>query len=260
MAFCKNCGERLDNGERFCTSCGTKVDDGDSLVVEVNENIEEQPPSQKVISAKKTVDLKTLKKGLKNIKKTVSELLFEDDSKDDEEIKKKKHKKEIRSIVIGLIVLLAISWIGNNLDLFGNSSEKKIFKQFETFSPTSYPDVSYVDAFALYFSDGEWNASQTEKGAVVEFNGKCFYNDRLADICVQFTLEGETGVVSYMDVNGQSFNMFAISNLMQEVFENAYQEKGLSLYNSDYDYSDPSNLYEGLDDIMNRAFYDTYYK
>lgn len=46
MAFCKNCGEKLDNGERFCTSCGTKVDDGDSLVVEVNENIVEQQPPQ----------------------------------------------------------------------------------------------------------------------------------------------------------------------------------------------------------------------
>lgn len=265
--FCPKCGKavlekELKNGTLNFSECDTKhvkdsigssecdaeVDDDESMVVEVNENVKEQQPPQKNI-----VDSRKLKEGLKNSKKIATELLFEDDPNDNEEVKKKKHKKEIRGIIIGLIVLVAISWIGNNLDIFSNSEvDNAVFQRFETYSPITYSEVSYVDAFSLYFDNIKWKTLKTDDGVdVVEFNGTCFINNQLANVCMQFSLDNGSCQVSYIDVDGEPGDLFDISKIIKAVFANAYQEKELSLYNSNYDYSD-------LSDSENVTMADTY--
>ncbi|MCD8000707.1 MAG: zinc ribbon domain-containing protein [Clostridiales bacterium] len=167
-----------------------------------------------------------------------------------------KNKKTILigGIIVGLTALATICWIGNNLDIFNNSTvENEVFQRFEIYSPIAYSEVSYVDAFSLYFDNIKWETIKTDDGIdVVEFNGTCYINGQLANVCMQFSLDNEGSCeVSYIDIDGEPGNLSDVSKIITAVFENAYQEKGLSLYNSNYDYSDPS-------DSENVTMVDTY--
>ena len=104
MAFCSNCGNRIEEGTRFCTSCGTPVNTGS---IDVEPAAQERAPQETVLPERPGNEAKKKKK---NNNALIAVLVF------------------LAAIVIGIMVL------GKSLtDELKNASGEPIPKELEAF-------------------------------------------------------------------------------------------------------------------------------
>ncbi len=89
-------------------------------------------------------------------------------------------------------------------------------------SPTSYPDITYDEAFSNFFSNRSWKYFESTDGKdVVEFNGDCLYSDVEVTATIQFVLNMDDGTfeLTYLAFNDVPQSMLFEYALITKVFE-----------------------------------------
>lgn len=103
--------------------------------------------------------------------------------------------------------------------------------------PERYPNISYADAFGDFFADRHWKYFRSTDGQdVVEFHGDCRYDDRTADVGLQFIIsyEDKTFELYAMDMDGEAQPTFLMYLLVMKVFEDyGGESQGTGGFNSD---------------------------
>ena len=89
-------------------------------------------------------------------------------------------------------------------------------------SPSSYPDVTYDEAFCNFFTNRSWNYFESNDGKdVVEFKGDCTYHDVEVTATMQFVLDMNEGTfeISYLAFNDVPQSLLIEYALITKVFE-----------------------------------------
>ena len=120
-------------------------------------------------------------------------------------MEKKKHPGKIIGLIAGGVVLLiviiviAASFMGGSDDMQGNSLDQETINKVRNFAPDGSNGVTFGQAYANFYSDPDWKSftSEQEK-TIVEFSGKCTYNDQTGDAYLQFVItDGGQVMISY---------------------------------------------------------------
>lgn len=118
-------------------------------------------------------------------------------------------------------------------------------------APSSYPQITYGEAFDDYFSDSDWQYFKSSSDRkVVEFHGKCMYGDKEAKLCFQFIIadDNETFSVEYLDIDGESQNMLTMGIALDSIFS-SYEESHGMISSDDAE----QNVDLGVDDTILNA-------
>ena len=88
------------------------------------------------------------------------------------------------------------------------------------------PKVPVGPAFDQFFTNGKWESFEAEdKSQVVEFNGKCTWEDEPAKAIIQFILHNNKSFeLGHVGINGVSLNRFASLAVVGKVLD-SYQPK-----------------------------------
>lgn len=132
-------------------------------------------------------------------------------------VEKAKQNKNKALILILFIVLISFVFCGCKLDSEDLSNQAKSIVQSENEfvlgvkggSPSTYPDITYEEAFGSFFGYPTWTYFQgTIDGDdalydIVEFTGNCMYNDIEVKALIQFTVnvDDETFDATYFSLN-----------------------------------------------------------
>ncbi len=136
-------------------------------------------------------------------------------------------KDSSKSGVFILIIALAVL-IGFVFFYFNDSSnlDKPFEDEHVTFvkngSPSSYPDITYDEAFSNFFANRSWNYFESTEGKdVVEFKGDCTYRDVEVTATIQFVLDMDDGTfeLSYLAFNDVPQSILIEYALITKVFE-----------------------------------------
>ena len=120
-------------------------------------------------------------------------------------MEKKKHPGKIIGLIAGGVVLLiviiviAASFMGGSDDMQGSSLDQETINKVRNFAPDGSNGVTFGQAYANFYSDPDWKSftSEQEK-TIVEFSGKCTYNDQTGDAYLQFVItDGGQVMISY---------------------------------------------------------------
>lgn len=155
-------------------------------------------------------------------------------------------KKKIMSVVLccslclGLCACDSDKVVDDIVDQAANAvqSEDEHVLAVKKGSNNAYPDVTYEEAFENFFGsptwkyfkgthegpddDGDGKPDYTEDNIdVVEFTGKCTYQDVEVKALIQFTLDedGETFDATYLAFNDVPQSMLMLHGLFEKVFE-----------------------------------------
>lgn len=135
--------------------------------------------------------------------------------------------------------------VANNVlsEVVGTSENENVLA-VKNGSPEAYPDITYGVAFKKYFGspkweyfkgvkegpddDGDGKADYTEEDIdIVEFKGKCLYQDVEVEALIQFTLNGDTFEATYLSYNDVPQSKIMLAALLQSVFNDEdLQEDG----------------------------------
>lgn len=102
-----------------------------------------------------------------------------------------------------------------------SSSAQRAMKIVHEGSFYQYPNTTVKDAFDSYFIDPEWEYFEsTNDNHVIEFKGKCYFNNELVEILVQFTVDvdNETFVVKYREKSGEIMSDDVFLDLLKSVY------------------------------------------
>lgn len=117
-----------------------------------------------------------------------------------------------QSAILGtLMVCLAL--------LIAGCGGDKYVEQVQKGTMDMAPNVEIGMAFDRYFSDKKWKSFvSSDKQRVVEFRGKCMWNNRPANFMVQFIIHSKVKFeMGAMQINGNGLNNFESINIMQKI-------------------------------------------
>ena len=83
------------------------------------------------------------------------------------------------------------------------------------------PEISFGEALEEFCSETEWKAFVSDKEReIVEFNGRCKYQGRQEEICLQFVLDMDEAsyLVDYLSLTGESQTKREKLDFLKEVF------------------------------------------
>ena len=120
-------------------------------------------------------------------------------------MEKKKHPGKIIGLIAGGVVLLiviiviAASFMGGSDDMQGSSLDQETINKVRNFAPDGSNGVTFGQAYANFYSDPDWKSFTSEQeNTIVEFSGKCTYNDQTGDAYLQFVItDGGQVMISY---------------------------------------------------------------
>ena len=86
-----------------------------------------------------------------------------------------------------------------------------------------YTNTTVGKAFDNFFENPKWTSFISESDEeIVEFTGKCLYDNVKVEVLMQFTLDKSTGrfSINYLSFNDVSQNKFMVEALIAAIFEN----------------------------------------
>ena len=97
--------------------------------------------------------------------------------------------------------------------------------------PVSYPEITYESAFDYFFGNPTWKYFEGTRNEsdtiydVVEFTGRCLYQETEVKALIQFTLndDGETFSPTYLSFNDVPQSELLLLSLIEKAFT-SYQE------------------------------------
>ncbi len=191
--FCSKCGKEIKEHARFCDGCGASVQ---------NEGTGESQPNQAMMQGNGAEETKTAK------------------------------KKSFFKCIAGFMIVLAVIIAGYFFVTNGVGENDKFVSMVKTGHPTSYPDITYGEAFGEFFAKPKWRHFTGEKGQeVVEFNGDCTYSDANVTMLFQFIVEEDedTFSIEYFDMNGvpqETYKLYVVLEKVFEEYEDNHQSSG----------------------------------
>ncbi len=130
-----------------------------------------------------------------------------------------------------IILLIALAILGcivylyfNPNTLINNIVEDEHITFVKNGSPSSYPHITYDEAFSNFFSNRAWSYFKSSDGKdVVEFEGNCIYSDVEVRATIQFVLDMDesTFELSYLAFNDVPQSLLIEYALITKVF-NSY--------------------------------------
>lgn len=126
----------------------------------------------------------------------------------------KKKKSKLISIIIGVFSLIVILGL---IGIFVVDNEYISKVKNGTFN--KYPDVIIGEAFDDFFGSPKWRYFISDDDLnIVEFTGKCTYDDVEVEALLQFTVyDDDSFELSYFSMNDISQNLLMISELIDKV-------------------------------------------
>ena len=118
------------------------------------------------------------------------------------------------AITVAVICIVAFFFLLNNL---GSSSTEQLVR---TGYYTSYPNVKIEDAFAQFFAEPKWSHfTSTDNRQIVEFKGKCQYDNKPANVLLQFTVDSSNNSfnLSAGSINDEPQNILVLNLLISNV-------------------------------------------
>jgi hypothetical protein len=105
--------------------------------------------------------------------------------------------------------------------VLGCGKDDKYVKTVKEGSMDMVSGVRIGKAFDKFFSDGKWKSFESKnKQRVVEFNGKCTWNDKPAVLMVQFILHDNNRFeMGALTINNVNMNRIDSVNILQKVLE-----------------------------------------
>lgn len=119
------------------------------------------------------------------------------------------------------VVLFVMIGIGTLTETDSMEESSPYVSMVKYGSPEVYPDITYEDAFNAFFGNPKWKYFKSDENQdVVEFHGKCIYQDAEVDATIQFVVdeESETFTMEYLGLNKISQNKLVMSSLIEKVF------------------------------------------
>ena len=172
---------------------------------------------------------------------------------------KKDNKKKIIGIVVGCVCLLIAAvlilvGIFSAIGKAGGSDE--YVDMVQEGSLYYFPDETVEEAFDNFFADPEWESFVSEDGdRIVEFNGTCEYYGEDENLCMQFTVDEETGEfeITYVDIAGESFGYDDLEYILDTIFADTQKADGTDKY---VDIVKEGSMYYFPDETVEEAFDD----
>lgn len=154
--------------------------------------------------------------------------------KEDGEINSIKDKPLVYMIkngIISIIVLIILVVLAKNIIGVGNRRivNQSLSNQYVKMVYDGHPDgysVTYGEAFEDFFSKPEWNHfTSSDHKEIVEFSGKCLYDEKDVDAYMQFEIIDNTSfTLSYLAFNNETQTY----QMINQVIENAFNDAGVS--------------------------------
>lgn len=129
------------------------------------------------------------------------------------------NKRMLQIAGIGILAIIMIVGLATN---FGGNKYVELVKNGTPISASAYSDVTYGEAFKNYFESPKWTDFKSEDGEnIVEFTGKCMYQDTKVDALLQFTISDDVKAftATYLSFNDISQNDLMIGILISDVFD-----------------------------------------
>ncbi|WP_251444041.1 hypothetical protein [Veillonella intestinalis] len=84
-----------------------------------------------------------------------------------------------------------------------------------------YPNIPIGEAFDDFFEDSKWESfTSDDNRIIVDFKGKCLYNDKKANVHMQFTLyNNQSFEVTYSSINDVPINILMHGGLIYKVMD-----------------------------------------
>lgn len=116
----------------------------------------------------------------------------------------KKSPAKIALIVVGIVVAVIValvvigSFMGGSDDMQGSSLNQEQIDHVCKFSPDGANGITYKQAYDHFYADSTWKYFESEDNEpVVEFSGRCTYDEKEGDAYLQFTLNASGDIVGY---------------------------------------------------------------
>lgn len=172
---------------------------------------------------------------------------------------KKDNKKKIIGIVVGCVCLvvaavLILSGALSAGEKAGGSD--KYVDMVQEGSLYYFPDETVEEAFDDFFADPEWKSFVSEDDdRIVEFNGTCEYYGKDENLCMQFTVDEETGEfeITYVDIAGESFGDEDLEYILDTIFSDSPKAGDTDKY---VDIVQEGSMYYFPDETVEDAFND----
>lgn len=118
--------------------------------------------------------------------------------------------KSLISAITTLVICCALFFV---LPLF--ISDNQYVRQVKGGHPNAYPNISYEEAFGLFYGSPSWSYMKGSNGSnIVTFAGQCQYEGKPANIILRFQLNSDNtfNLVSG-SINGIEQNLLVLSTL-----------------------------------------------
>ena len=115
-------------------------------------------------------------------------------------------------VLVGIVLMILLCSI---------PSENEYVAMVKNSYPKNYPDITYGEAFDSYFSEPKWEYFKTSDGKeVVQFDGKCMYDNKEASLCFQFVIaeDHKTFSAEYLGINGEAQNRLTMGAALNAIF------------------------------------------
>lgn len=172
--------------------------------------------------------------------------------------KKQNIISSIIKVVLGLVIMA--SFYGAIALLTDGVKGKEYIDIVKNGSFDNYPNVEIGEAFEIYFDNPKWRYFVSDKDIdVVEFTGKCMYDNAEVTALIQFTIDNNSRFeAKYFSMNDVSQNLLMLYGLIDVVMEDSNTNEILdSSYNNidEEIVNKESEVLEDIEDIEDNYGY-----
>lgn len=167
--------------------------------------------------------------------------------------KKQNSVKFIIQVVLGLIIIS--SFYGLIALLIDGSKGKEYIDIVKNGSFDNYPNIEIGEAFENYFDNPKWRYFVSDKDIdVVEFTGKCMYDNAEVTALIQFTIDNNSRFeAKYFSMNDVSQNLLMMYGIIDAVMEESNINNTL-----DSNYTNESSNKIENNSVNNNGYLDEY--
>lgn len=167
--------------------------------------------------------------------------------------KKQNIVKSIIKIVLGLIIMA--SFYGAITLLTDGVKGKEYIDIVKNGSFDNYPNIEIGEAFENYFDNPKWRYFVSDKDIdVVEFTGKCMYDNAEVTALIQFTIDNNSRFeAKYFSMNDVSQNLLMMYGIIDAVMEESNINNTL-----DSSYTNESSNKIENNSVNNNGYLDEY--